>query len=46
VKNLQKVLKEVGKYNGKIDGIYNKSVIDTVYNFQIENGIPLGENNY
>lgn len=46
VKNLQKVLKEVGKYKGNIDGIYNKEVIDIVYNFQVENNIPLGENNY
>lgn len=40
---LQKILQEVGKYSGEIDGIYNEEVIDVVYDFQIENDIMQNE---
>ncbi|MDP2090026.1 MAG: hypothetical protein Q8K30_00385 [Candidatus Gracilibacteria bacterium] len=46
VKKLQKLLSEVGLYNGEIDGIYNNNVIDVVYNFQLENDIVQKQTDY
>jgi len=43
VKELQKLLQEVGKYTWEIDGVYNSEVIDIVYDFQIENKIMKNE---
>ena len=37
IKKLQKFLQKIGLYNWEIDWIYNKKIIDIIYNFQIEN---------
>ncbi|MDD2907420.1 MAG: peptidoglycan-binding protein [Candidatus Gracilibacteria bacterium] len=44
VKKLQQFFSDLGIYTGEIDGIYNKQIIDIVYNFQIENEIVSSEN--
>nr|MDD3719784.1 hypothetical protein [Candidatus Gracilibacteria bacterium] len=46
VKLLQEKLKILGIYKGKVDGIYNKDLINTLVTFQIENGIIKNENEY
>jgi len=43
---LQKLLQEVWKYDGKVDGIYNSEVIDIIYDFQIENNIVKNEQSF
>ncbi len=37
VQQLQEFFTEIGKYNWKIDGIYNDEIIDIVFDFQVEN---------
>ncbi|PID87408.1 hypothetical protein CSB07_01815 [Candidatus Gracilibacteria bacterium] len=40
---LQKFLTKVGLYDSEIDGVYNKKVIDIVFDFQMRNNIIKGE---
>ncbi len=43
---LQNFLQKIWIYNWKIDWIYNKKIIDIIYNFQINNSIIKKQNSY
>jgi len=43
VLNLQRMLWDLGYYDGPLDGIYDQNVIDAVFRFQIENEVVKSE---